>query len=76
MLTNINTILKFLNVKHIDMLQLNTSQKKKLFQSKSDKPDWRCELIQELLSILDKQFFVEIEQQEIKQLLEHISTQR
>ena len=76
MLTNINAILKFLNVKKCDMLELDKCQTKKLFQSKSVEPDWRCNLIQELLSILDKQLFVDIDQQEVKQTLEYVSTFR
>ena len=37
MLTNVNTILKFLDVKHNDLLELNKYQTKKLFQAKVEK---------------------------------------
>ena len=76
MLTNVNTILKFLDVKHNDLLELNKYQTKKLFQAKVEKPDWRCDLIQELLSINDGQLFVDMEQSDIKQLLDYVSTYR
>ena len=75
MLTNVSTILKFLNVHHYNILELNKSQVKKIFQSKIEKLDWRCGLIQELLSIKDNQLFIDIDmdQQEFKQLLDYIS---
>ena len=76
MLTNVNTILTFLNVKHHDLLELNKYQTKKLFQAKIEKPDWRCDLIQELLSINDGQLFVDMDKSEVKQLLDYVSTFR
>ena len=76
MLTNVNSILNFLNIKHCDLLDLNKGKIKELFQSKTEAPDWRCALIQELLSIYDKQLFVDMDHLEVKQLLEYVSTFR
>ena len=66
MLTNVNTILKFLNVQYCDILELNKGQMNKIFQSKTEKPDWRCGLIQELLSINDNQLFIDMDQHELE----------
>ena len=76
MLTNVNTILTFLNVKHNDLLELNKYQTKKLLQAKIEKPDWRCDFIQELLTINDGQLFVDMDQSNTKQLLDYVSTFR
>ena len=76
MLTNVNTILKFLDVKHNDLLELNKYQTKKLLQAKIEKPDWRCDFIQELLTINDGQLFVDMDQSSTKQLQDYVSTFR
>ena len=76
MLTNLNTIFNVLNVKHSDILELDKGTTKKLFQSMVEQSDWRCGLIQELLSINDKQLFVDMDQHEVKQLLDYVSTFR
>ena len=76
MLTNINTIFSVLNVKHSDIVELDKGTTKKLFQSMVEQSDWRCGLIQELLSIKDKQLFVDMDQHEVKQLLDYVSTFR
>ena len=51
MLQNINTILNEFNIKYHDLFIMNKTKLKGIIDNKSDEPDWRSNLIIELLSI-------------------------
>ena len=76
MSTNINTILQYLNIRSSDLFHLNKSQLRLIFESKSGEIDWRCHLIRELLSIRDNQLSVDLNKNEIKIMLDYVSTFR
>ena len=76
MTTNINTILQYLNIRSSDLFNLNKSQIRLIFESKSDEIDWRCNFIRELLSIRENQLSVDLSKNEINAMLEYVSTFR
>ena len=76
MSTNVNTILQFLNVNSSDLFNLNKRQIKQLFVNKTDEPDWRCHFIKELLFIREDQHSIDLNNNEIKMILNYVSTFR
>ena len=73
MTTNINTILQYLNIRLSDLFNLNKSQIKLIFESKSDEIDWRCNFIRELLSIRENQLSADFRKNEINTMLDYVS---
>ena len=59
MLQNVNIILREFEIKYCDMFDMNKFKLKKVVESKLDLPDWRSNLIIELLSLRDNQFSCE-----------------
>ena len=76
MSTNIQTILKYLDIKYSDFLDLNRLQTKQLFKNKSEEPDWRSGIIKELLTIRENQLYTNMTQGEVKMILDFASTLR
>ena len=73
---NVNTILQFLNVNSSDLFNLNKRQIRQLFENKTDEPDWRCHFIKELLFIREDQHSIDLNNNEIKMILNYVSTYR
>ena len=76
MSTNVNTILQFLNVNYSDLFNLNKGQIRQLFENKTDEPDWRCNFMKELLFIRENQHSIDLNENEIKMILEYLATYR
>ena len=76
MLVNINTILNKFKIKYIDLFCLKNNFVKKISNKYNINPDWRCNIIKELLSIRENQMSVILDQNEIKEMLYYISTDR
>ena len=76
--TNVNTILKYIDVKYSDFYDLNKRQTKQLFKCRAGEPDWRCGYIKELLYVRENQLFIDIEvdKQDINLMLDFMSTFR
>ena len=86
MLQNVNIILREFEIKYCDMFDMNKFKLKKVIESKLDLPDWRSNLIIELLSLRDNQFLCEfyrneqllyaLEPLEVSLLLKYVSAAR
>ena len=76
MLVNINTILNRYNIKYIDLFSLNKSEVKKIIKSSILEPDWRCNIVKDLLSLRENQSYCDLDQTEIKEMLYYISAYR
>ena len=61
MSTNINTVLKYLDVKLWDILDLNKIKIKQAFICKSEEPDWRSSYVKELLHVKEENMFIDLE---------------
>ena len=86
MLQNVNIILREFEIKYCDMFDMNKFKLKKVVESKLDLPDWRSNIIIELLSLRDNQFSCEfyrneqllyaLEPLEVSSLLKYVSAAR
>ena len=76
MSTNVNTILQCLNINYSDLFNLNKEQIRQLFENKTDEPDWRCNFMKELLFIRENQHSIDLNENEIKMILEYLATYR
>ena len=76
MLVNINSILKRYNMKYIDLFSMDKSDVKKIIKCSILEPDWRCNIIKELLCLRENQNFCNLDQTEVKEMLYYISTYR
>ena len=76
MLTNVNTILQKAEIKYSDLFQLNKFSLKKALQNRAPQPDWRSNIVRELMDIRDGQLLSNLEKDESNSMLRHISTYR
>ena len=78
MYTNINTVMKYLNVSMIDIYNFSKVKTNQLFKSKADSPDWRAQYIRQLLHVRDKQLFIDLDLEDIdiSSILNFMSTFR
>ena len=76
MLVNINSILKRYNIKYMDLFSMDKSNVKKIIRNSIPEPDWRCNIIKELLSLRENQIVCNLDQTEINEMLLYISTYR
>ena len=76
MLVNINLILKRYNMKYIDIFSMDKNDVKKMIKCSILEPDWRCNIIKELLCLRENQSFCNLDQAEINEMLYYISTYR
>ena len=74
MLCNVNKILKEFDIKYIELFNMTKLNLKHIFKSKISKPDWQCNMIIELLQIRDSQFSSILSNEELKVMLDKIST--
>ena len=76
MLVNINSILKRYNMKYIDLFSMDKSDVNRIIKCSILEPDWRCNIIKELLCLRENQNFCNLDQTEVKEMLYYISTYR
>ena len=73
---NINRIINNYNIQYDDIFDLNKAQVKRIIKQMYGEPDWRSNLVKELLDIRDGQVNCILTLSEAKNLLHHISTYR
>ena len=76
MLTNVNTILQKAEIKYSDLFHINKLSLKKALQKSAPQPDWRSNIVRELMDIRDGQLISNLEKEETNAMLRHISTYR
>ena len=76
MLTNVNTILNKFKINYHDLLTLQKAQIKRIFKNCNDEPDWRSNLIKELLYMREQQCSSNLSLDEINEIIYYVSTYR
>ena len=76
MLVNINTILDRFKIKYVDIFSTNSNIVKTILDRSNNNPDWRSNTVIELLSMREEQIGSILNQREIKEILNYISTYR
>ena len=76
MSTNINRIIHNYNIQYEDIFDLNKAQIKRIIKQVHGEPDWRSNLVRELLDIRDGQVNCILTPSEAKNLLFYLSTYR
>ena len=73
---NINTIRDKLKIKYTDLLHLKKQALTREFRKNNTTADWRVNMIEELLSIRENQLECELNQYDVKDILQQVSTFR
>ena len=76
MLRNINSILDKINMKYYDFLLTNKHELKREFSKTDSDPDWRVNIVEELLNIRDNQIECDLDRNETIMFLKYISIYR
>ena len=76
MLTNVNTILNKFNINYHDIFNLKKPQIKGIIKNFNDEPDWRSNLVKELLCMREQQYFSNLDIEDINDMLFLVSTDR
>ena len=76
MLRNVNTILQKANITYGDLFRINKNFVKCKLKVRASQPDWRTNIVRELLDIRDSQLGCNLEQNEVNMMLRHLSTLR
>ena len=76
MLTNVNTILNKFNINYHDIFNLKKPQIKGIIKNFNDEPDWRSNLVKELLCMREQQYFSNLDIEDINDMLFLVSTYR
>ena len=76
MLRNVNIILQKANIKYGDLFDINKHIVNSRHKERASQPDWRTNIVRELLDIRDNQVDCNLEQNEVNMLLKHLSTFR
>ena len=76
MLRNINHILKKVEMQYNEILLTNKHTIKHELKKRATQPDWRCNIVKELLDLRDNQLISNLDPTEIKIMLKNISTFR
>ena len=76
MLRNINSILDKINMKYYDFLLTNKNELKREISKTDSDPDWRVNIVEELLNIRDNQIECDLDRNETIMFLKYISTYR
>merc|ERR1711888_558344 len=76
MLTNVNTILQRTNIRYSDIFEINKNYVKQKLYENIAQPDWRVNMVKELLDIRDNQLHSIFEQNEVNMILKYVSTFR
>ena len=76
MLTNINTILNRYHINFQDLFCISKAKVKKVIKNYNDEPDWRSNIVKELLSIREEQIISSLKTTDVKKFLHPITTLR
>ena len=76
MLRNINTILQKANIKYEELFHINKVMVKNRLKERATQPDWRTNIVKELLDIRDGQLNCGLDHNEVNMMLKHLSTFR
>ena len=76
MLRNINHILQKVEMQYNEIFLTNKHTIKHELKKRATQPDWRCNIVKELLDLRDNQLISNLDQTEIKIMLKNISTFR
>ena len=68
MLTNINTILNRYHINFQDLFCISKAKVKKVIKNYNDEPDWRSNIVKELLSIREGQIISSLETADVKKI--------
>ena len=75
MLTNVNKILQYYNIRYNDLFTLNKSNVRQIIYKKNGVEDWRCNFIKELLTLKENPSLSILNTFEIEEILNFISTE-
>ena len=64
------------NIEYKDIFHIKKNVVKQKFKENTAQPDWRVNMVKELLDIRDKQLHSILEQNEVNIMLKHVSTFR
>ena len=73
-LTNINDILNTFDIKYCDMFNMSKNDIRKSVRKKTTPQDWRGNIINELLYVLDGELNTNLDTNETKDILRHVCT--
>ena len=76
MLRNINTILQKANIKYEELIRINKVMVKNRLKERATQPDWRANIVMELLDIRDGQLNCGLDHNEVNVMLKHLATFR
>ena len=76
MLRNINTILQKANIKYEELFHINKDMVKNRLRERATQPDWRNNIIKELLNIRDSHLSCDLPHNEVNMMLKYLSTFR
>ena len=76
MLRNVNIILQKANINYEELFHINKNIIKNRLKERATQPDWRTNIVKELLDIKDNQLSCGLDQNEVNVMLKHISTFR
>ena len=74
MLTNVNKILQRFDISYTNILSLNKSMLKQIFQNMIGGKDWQCIIIEELMSMREDDNITPLNSYEIGVMLEQVCT--
>ena len=76
MLRNINTILQKANIRYEELFHINKVMVKNRLKERATQPDWRTNIVKELLDIRDGQLNCGLDHNEVNVMLKHLATFR
>ena len=76
MLRNINIILQKANIKYEELFHINKNMVKNRLRERATQPDWRTNIVKELLNIRDSQLSCGLDHNEVNTMLKYLSTFR
>ena len=74
MQVNVNKVLKEFDINYNELFNLTKLGLKHKINSKIEEPDWQCGIIKELLQMRDTQSVSNLSYEEIKLMLDRITT--
>ena len=76
MLKNINIILQKANIKYEELFYINKDMVNNRLRERATQPDWRTNIVKELLNIRDSQLSCDLDHNAVNMMLKYLSTFR
>ena len=73
MSANISKIIEHFNINYHDLFNINKNQLKQTLNEKKGVKDWQCNLVEELLTMREHNLEANLDNKEIKFMLENVS---